>query len=191
MNGFQQRRHTLKAGEAGRWAPGLTCVKDRRVTQREDELMRTLLIPVLILSIGGCNSSPPANATPPVAGQSPASVAEIETGKRIVELQCVSCHAVRGADASRNPKAPPLRKLAERYPVAGLADAFALGIMTGHPDMPQFRLTRAQVAAIVAYLESIQTRQGAALEGTTTPTQDVTPAGGFALNAGANGHGLY
>jgi mono/diheme cytochrome c family protein len=57
-----------------------------------------------------------------------------------------------------------LRTLAERYPVTGLAEAFAQGIMVGHPNMPNFRFSPAEINEILAYLQTIQTRQGAALD---------------------------
>jgi hypothetical protein len=62
---------------------------------------------------------------------------------------------------SRDLTAPPLRTLAERYPVTGLADAFAKGVLVGHPNMPDFRFNATQITEILAYLQSIQTRQGA------------------------------
>jgi hypothetical protein len=86
--------------------------------------------------------------------------------------------------ASSSCNAPPLRTLAERYPVAGLADAFALGIMTGHPGMPEFRLSRAQIEAVVAYLESIQTRQGAGLR--TTPSGPLARTSVGAIGGGTD-----
>lgn len=86
---------------------------------------------------------------------------QIDAGRQIVELQCVSCHAVRSSDVSRNLSAPPLRTLAERYPVTGLPEAFAQGVLVGHPNMPDFRFNAAQIAEILAYIQSIQTRQGA------------------------------
>lgn len=86
---------------------------------------------------------------------------QIDAGRRIVELQCVSCHAVRSSDVSRNLSAPPLRTLAERYPVTGLPEAFAQGVLVGHPNMPDFRFNATQITEILAYLQSIQTRQGA------------------------------
>lgn len=86
---------------------------------------------------------------------------QVEAGRAIVELQCVSCHAVRRDDKSRNFVAPPLRTLAERYPVTGLPEAFAQGVLVGHPNMPNFRFSSQQIAEILAYLQSIQTRQGA------------------------------
>lgn len=85
----------------------------------------------------------------------------IESGRHIVELQCISCHAVRADGQSRNTNAPPLRTLAERYPVTGLEQAFAQGIMVGHPGMPDFHFNSSQIKSILAYLNSIQTHQGA------------------------------
>lgn len=86
---------------------------------------------------------------------------QIDAGRRIVELHCVSCHAVRSSDTSRDLSAPPLRTLAERYPVTGLPEAFAQGVLVGHPNMPDFRFNATQITEILAYLQSIQTRQGA------------------------------
>ena len=38
----------------------------------------------------------------------------------------------------------------------GLAEALAEGLSVGHPDMPEFVFEPDQVAAILAYLKSIQ-----------------------------------
>ncbi len=121
---------------------------------------------VLAMAFGGCAVDAASWAPHPAAGD-PVPLAEdatpeqVELGRRIVEMQCISCHAVRADDQSRIPSAPALRTLAERYPVTGLEEAFALGIMTGHPGMPDFRFTRDDIKEILAYLGSIQTRQGA------------------------------
>jgi mono/diheme cytochrome c family protein len=37
-----------------------------------------------------------------------------------------------------------------------LEEAFSEGIYTGHPDMPVFKLTKAQIDDVLAYLESLQ-----------------------------------
>jgi len=47
--------------------------------------------------------------------------------------------------------------------VDNLAEALAEGILTGHPQMPEFAFPPDDVAAIIAYLKSIQTHQGAQL----------------------------
>ena len=48
------------------------------------------------------------------------------------------------------------RELAKRYPINALEEAFAEGIVTGHPGMPEFEATPKQIADIVAYISSIQ-----------------------------------
>ena len=52
--------------------------------------------------------------------------------------------------------APPFRTLHTRYPVENLAEAFAEGIVTGHPTMPQFRLDAAQIGDLLAYLKTLE-----------------------------------
>jgi cytochrome c len=48
------------------------------------------------------------------------------------------------------------RTLAKRYPVEFLEEALGEGIISGHPDMPEFRFSGKDVGAIVIYLKSIQ-----------------------------------
>lgn len=76
-------------------------------------------------------------------------------GLRLVEKNCARCHAVGTAGASPHAEAPPFRDLHKRYPPEALGEALAEGISTGHPDMPEFVLTPAQAAAIVAYIGSL------------------------------------
>jgi hypothetical protein len=56
--------------------------------------------------------------------------------------------------------APPFRTLSQSYPLNSLEEAFAEGILVGHPDMPDFQLEPAQIDHLIAYLNSIQLRQG-------------------------------
>ena len=81
---------------------------------------------------------------------------KIMHGKQLVEANCSKCHGVSLKDKSAHDKAPVFRSLAKRYPIDALEEAFAEGIYTGHPDMPEFAATPDQVAAIVAYISSIQ-----------------------------------
>ena len=53
------------------------------------------------------------------------------------------------------PEAPPLRTLHTRYPIDSLTEAFAEGIVTGHPQMPVFTFTIEEIDALLAYLESL------------------------------------
>lgn len=82
-------------------------------------------------------------------------------GKRLVEHNCSRCHAVTKTDGSRHPDAPPFRTLSKFYPVDALEEAFAEGIVTGHPDMPVFVMTELQLTDVIAYLETIQDKQSA------------------------------
>lgn len=80
----------------------------------------------------------------------------IDHGKALVELNCAKCHGVGTDDFSAHPEAPEFRTLGERYPVDALEEAFAEGIVTGHPDMPEFEATPEQIEDIIAYMASIQ-----------------------------------
>jgi hypothetical protein len=52
--------------------------------------------------------------------------------------------------------APPFRELHKRYAVESLEEAFAEGIKTGHPSMPEFRLDPAQINDVIAFLKSLE-----------------------------------
>jgi mono/diheme cytochrome c family protein len=80
----------------------------------------------------------------------------LQRGRAIVEEHCARCHAVGEAGESPLAAAPPFRSLGERYPVSDLEEALAEGIVTAHPDMPEFAFPPEEVAAIIAFLESIQ-----------------------------------
>ena len=51
--------------------------------------------------------------------------------------------------------APPFRDLGKRYPIEQLAEALAEGIVTGHPDMPEFVFETEDVIALLAYLRDV------------------------------------
>ena len=53
-------------------------------------------------------------------------------------------------------EAPAFRRLGERYPPGALAEAFAEGVIVGHPAMPEFELTPEEIENLVAYMEWIQ-----------------------------------
>ena len=85
----------------------------------------------------------------------------IAQGKAIVTERCAICHATGPLGASPNPAAPPLRKLSERYPGPALDEAFEMGVLERHPGMPSFRFDHEELAALLAYLRSIQEIRGA------------------------------
>ncbi|WP_436261603.1 c-type cytochrome [Mesorhizobium caraganae] len=77
-------------------------------------------------------------------------------GKALVEVNCARCHAIGKTDKSTHPDAPAFRTLSKRYPITDLEEALAEGILTGHPDMPEWVASPDQIEAIIAYISSLQ-----------------------------------
>ena len=84
--------------------------------------------------------------------------AALKRGEALVTKDCARCHAVGRTGASTNPQSPPFRTLGKRYPVESLEEALGEGIISGHPDMPEFSFAGDDVGAIITYLKSIQER---------------------------------
>ena len=80
----------------------------------------------------------------------------VQRGMTFAQTNCAQCHAIGRFGDSPIPEAPPFRTLHTRYPVEDLAEAFAEGITTGHPSMPQFQFDPAQINDLLAYLQSVQ-----------------------------------
>jgi mono/diheme cytochrome c family protein len=91
-----------------------------------------------------------------LAGTGPTSADEAlaERGRIIAETYCSGCHATGPTGESPIEEAPPMRTFRERWPVEHLAEALAEGIMVGHEEMPEFRMTTSEIDAFLAYLES-------------------------------------
>jgi mono/diheme cytochrome c family protein len=87
----------------------------------------------------------------------------VAKGRAIIEANCARCHAIGMEDSSHHEEAPPFRVVVTRYPPADLAEALAEGIVSGHPDMPEFVFQPAEIEAIIAYL------------GTLTPPAETAP----------------
>jgi mono/diheme cytochrome c family protein len=81
----------------------------------------------------------------------------LKRGEELLTRSC-GCHAVGRSGESPNKVAPPFRTLGQRYPIDSLEEALGEGIMSGHPDMPEFSFDARDVGAIIAYLKSIQQR---------------------------------
>jgi mono/diheme cytochrome c family protein len=85
-----------------------------------------------------------------------ASADEIALGRSLLDQNCARCHAIGSTGNSPFEPAPPFRTLADRYPPEDLEEALAEGIVSGHPAMPEFVFEPDQIAAIIAYLKSLQ-----------------------------------
>jgi cytochrome c len=87
-----------------------------------------------------------------------ATAQNLKHGQELLVRNCGSCHAVGRSGESPHKLAPPFRTLDQRYPIESLEEALGEGIMSGHPDMPEFKFDAGDVGAIIAYLKSIQQR---------------------------------
>jgi cytochrome c len=86
------------------------------------------------------------------ATMAPAAAQDEAAGRVLVSTYCAGCHAIERVGASPHPDAPPLRTLNERYDVELLSEALVEGLVSGHPDMPEFAFDPQEAAAIVDYL---------------------------------------
>ncbi len=85
----------------------------------------------------------------------------ISEGHELVSMYCADCHAVEKTGDSPLAIAPPFRDLHLRYDVEFLSEALVEGIVTAHPEMPEFEFDPEQAAAIVAYLKSLESEPSA------------------------------
>jgi cytochrome c len=88
-----------------------------------------------------------------------AQVSVTERGADIAARQCARCHAIGRSGASPMSLAPPFRDLSKRYPIDNLAEAFAEGIVTGHPAMPRFTFEPREINALLAFIDSLNSSE--------------------------------
>jgi mono/diheme cytochrome c family protein len=85
-----------------------------------------------------------------------ATAQDVKRGETLLTRDCGPCHAVGRTGDSPRKDAPAFRTLGKLYPIDSLEEALGEGIMSGHPDMPEFKFDADDVGAIIAYLKSIQ-----------------------------------
>lgn len=81
----------------------------------------------------------------------------VDLGRAIAERDCSTCHAIGREGNSPFEGAPRWRDLQSRFDVADLGEALAEGISVGHAAMPVRTYEPAEVAALIAYLKSLET----------------------------------
>lgn len=86
------------------------------------------------------------------------AAADLARGQALLQKNCGTCHAVGRTGESPRADTPAFRLLGRRYPVESLEEALGEGLLTGHPDMPEFSFDADDVGDIIAYLKSIQQR---------------------------------
>jgi cytochrome c len=79
-----------------------------------------------------------------------------EHGRSIARKNCARCHSIDKTSQSRLRAAPPFRTLHTRYPVESLSEALAEGIVTGHPEMPEFAFDPQDVGDLIAFLKTLE-----------------------------------
>ena len=79
-----------------------------------------------------------------------------QEGRILVKKMCGGCHAIGKNDTSPHVAAPAFRILDRQLDLDTFADRLRRGLLTGHQDMPMFRLSRDDAYAIAAYVRSIQ-----------------------------------
>ncbi len=80
-----------------------------------------------------------------------------DKGEVLITKNCARCHAIGATSESTHKEAPPFRQVVTRYPLENLAEALAEGIVSGHPDMPEFLFQPDEIDAILAYLGKLKT----------------------------------
>ncbi|MGV9010771.1 c-type cytochrome [Brevundimonas sp.] len=112
-----------------------------------------------LIALVGCESLPAETSAAPIeveAASLSSDVSAEQRGAEYARVKCSSCHSVGRVGDSPLAAAPRFRSLGLRYPVENLAEAFAEGIDTAHPAMPEFVLSSRENTDLIAYLKSIQ-----------------------------------
>jgi cytochrome c len=96
----------------------------------------------------------------PLLASTPSARAQMspaeQRGQVFVTANCSHCHAVDKVSPSPLGIAPPFRTLHLRYPIESLEEALGEGIVTGHQNMPEFKLDPGQIGDVVAYLKTLK-----------------------------------
>ena len=118
---------------------------------------------VVLALLAGCTTAPVPAAVAAGAGSgSPGVMADapmdgsVVRGAALVRSRCAACHAVGPAGDSPLAAAPRFRELSRRYPVSSLQESLAEGLVTAHPEMPEFTFEPQQIRDLIAYLESLE-----------------------------------
>jgi cytochrome c len=86
----------------------------------------------------------------------PAAADSVARGQLLLQQNCAVCHAIGMDGDSPHKQAPPFRVVMRSYPASSLTEALGEGLVTGHPDMPEFKFAPEDVGAIVDYLETLE-----------------------------------
>ena len=105
--------------------------------------MRALWMPVLVVLW-----------TLEAAGAVAQTSSMLDRGQAIAGRKCAPCHAIGRDDERPHAIVTPFRELHRRYPIEMLVDARETGTISGHDEMPMFELSREDMRALLAYIDS-------------------------------------
>ena len=77
-------------------------------------------------------------------------------GRDLLDDNCARGHAIDKNGASPREGAPAFRTLSRSFDMDEFATRLQGGLMSGHPDMPEFKFNEDDARAVATYLRSIQ-----------------------------------
>lgn len=80
----------------------------------------------------------------------------VRHGRAVVREFCARCHAIGRTGKSPHESAPPFRTLGRSFDLDQFPRLLERGISSGHPDMPEFKLSEQDARDVRAYLRTIQ-----------------------------------
>ena len=89
---------------------------------------------------------------PALLAASGALAADANTGKRLAETRCVTCHIVSPSERRVVTDAPPFEAIARKF--ASNPDTLAFSIIDPHPRM-NVTLTRREAREVAAYINTL------------------------------------
>ena len=96
-----------------------------------------LLASMLAMAVAGCGAVDSRQASPASPAPDRTRLEAVERGRVFVTTACSGCHAT----ARRDPES--------------LADGFAGGLVTSHPDMPDYVFRAGEIDDLMAWLETL------------------------------------
>jgi cytochrome c len=84
------------------------------------------------------------------------SLDPVQKGHALAQEFCASCHSITRYGRSPHSDAPPLSNIGRTYDLDEFARVLSAGLLSSHPDMPQFRFHFPDARALRDYLRTIQ-----------------------------------
>ncbi len=78
-----------------------------------------------------------------------------QKGQEIAAQLCARCHSITRDGESPFAEAPPFRTFAHKWPLESLEEAFAEGIVVGHPAMPEFVFGPNDIQNLLSFMDSL------------------------------------